>query len=88
MRPGQRYEAQRVMVVVIDTAGQAHGWDVEPALAEWEMVGITGNGLGGGRSVVRIRVEGPMRRRTRRLEDLDMQVSDRWEPPEIGPHDG
>lgn len=75
--PGQSFNAQRVMVLVVDAAGKVHGWDVEPARARWNMTGIEG-----GRTTVHIDVDGPMRRRTRDLPTADLVVPElegRWE---------
>lgn len=73
---GQTYNAQRVMVIVVDNNGRVHGWDVEPARASWEMRGLSP----GGRTSVHIDIDGPMKRRTRQLSDLDVPALDgRWE---------
>lgn len=64
------------MVVVVDTTGKAHGWDVAPAFASWEWTGVHPT-LG---STVHIDIDGPMRRRTRNLEDLEAELTEgSWE---------
>lgn len=75
--PGQTFAAQRVMVLVVDSAGKVHGWDVEPARASWHLTGLEG-----GRSTVHIDIDGPMRRRTRDLPTADLVVPElegQWE---------
>jgi hypothetical protein len=73
---GQKFEAARVMVVVVDTAGKAHGWDVAPGTASWRWTGVhPSHG-----STVHIDIDGPMRRRTRDLEDLEAQAGWELEP--------
>ena len=75
--PGQTFDAQRVMVLVVDRAGKVHGWDLEPARAEWRMTGVTN-----GRTAVHIDIDGPMCRRTKDLPTADLVVPElegRWE---------
>jgi hypothetical protein len=75
--PGQAFDAQRVMVLVVDHFGKVHGWDLEPAQARWVMTGVAG-----GRTQVHIDIDGPMRRRTKDLPTTDLVVPElegRWE---------
>lgn len=76
--PGQTFDAQRVMVLVVDRAGKVHGWDLEPARAAWEMRGLSASG----RTAVHIDIDGPMHRRTKDLPTADLVVPElegRWE---------
>ena len=68
-RPGQTFRHARAMIVIVDSEGLVHAWDVEDATANW-----TWTGVAGGRSTARITVEGPMHRRTRNLPDLTTQL--------------
>ena len=73
--PGQTFQAKRVMVIVVTHDDRVHGWDVEPGTAKWKM-----NGLTGGRTNVHIDIDGPMRRKTRDISDVEMpELEGRWE---------
>lgn len=75
MSIGQKFQAARVMVVVVEEDGKTHGWDVAPGFAEWKWTGLHPS-LG---STVEIKIVGPMRRRTRSPEDLEAEITEgRW----------
>ena len=75
--PGQTFNAKRVMVVVVDQDDKVHGWDVDDGRARWRMTGVAD-----GRSTVHIDIDGPMRRKTRDLSDVEMPELD-WEQAAI-----
>ena len=73
--PGQKFQAKRIMVVVVGHDDKVQGWDVEPGTASWHMTGLQG-----GRTTVHIDVDGPMRRKTRNLSDLELpELENQWE---------
>lgn len=61
---GQSFPIQVAQIVVFDTSGQAHGWEVTGGVAEWRWTGLGPTN----RSTADITIRGgEFRRRTKRI---------------------
>lgn len=68
---GQEFNASQVMIVIVDSEGQAHAWDVNPvSKAKWAWTGVGTSG----RSTADITISGEFHRRTRNLAGLLNQL--------------
>lgn len=60
---GQRYPISVAQVIIYDTDGKAHGWEVTGGFAEWSWTGVGPSG----RSTAEVTLTGEFRRRTKHI---------------------